>query len=513
MTHSPLNADTCVPRHPFKHAVVLGGSLAGLLAARVLADHFETVTLIERDCYADTTEARRGIPQANHVHGLLLRGRQILEQLFPGLQDEMIAAGAPLIDMANDVAWLTPAGWGVRFPSKLNVLTFTRPMLDLHLRKRLEQDSRVTILENTKVVALARDPKKDRLTGVVIANQNSHSDRVVGRTLDADLVVDTTGRGSAAPKWLSEIGYCKPEELVVDGHLGYASRLFTIPDQHSADWVCAIVQRAPPDRKRGGIIFCVEGKRWLVTLIGSGRESPPADENGFLEFARSLPTPIIYDAIKEARPVSAIKTHQATQNRLRHYERADRLPENFMLLGDAVCAFNPVYGQGMTVAAMGVIELDKTLRRLRKANINGLSRRFQKQLAKLNKAPWMMATSEDFRYQETNGGCPGFKTRLMHKYIDRVMQLSTQKPDVRNTLLQVFSMLLPPTALFRPQILVQVLGLLRSGKEGPIREESRRLPKSLNGNHSQPGTTTMRHPHQTVKVSRRKLNSRSAPSS
>jgi len=473
MTHKSTNTETCAQSSPNNHAIVLGGSLAGLLAARVLADHFEKVTLIERDTYTETTETRRGIPQANHVHALLLRGRQILEQLFPGLQDEMIAAGAPLVDMAHDIAWLTPAGWGVRFPSELKVLTFTRPMLDLHVRKRLIKDTRITILDNTKVVALERQTNQDRLTGVLVADQHSDSDRVVGRSLTADLVVDTTGRGSVAPKWLNDIGYAKPEESIVDGHLAYASRLFKIPDESLVNWVCAIVQRAPPDRKRGGLVFCVEGNRWLVTLIGSGSDSPPADDAGFLEFARGLRSPVIYNAIKNAEAVSAVITHRGTQNRLRHFERVKRLPENFVLLGDSVCAFNPVYGQGMTVAALGVVELDKSLRELKKRNFSGLSLKFQKRLARLNKAPWMMATSEDYRYRGTEGGCPSIATRFMHKYMDQVMLLATQDPDVRDRLLHVFSMLRPPTSLFKPAVLLRVFDLFMARKPRPVRDRKR----------------------------------------
>lgn len=167
------------------HAVVLGGSLAGLLAARVLADHFEKVTLIERDAYPETTEARRGIPQAKHVHGLLLRGRQILEELFPGVQDEMIAAGAPVVDIANEIAWYTPKGWGVRFPSELMILAFTRPLLDLHVRRRLTENARVEILDNTDVLHLLRDEKPDHVAGVLICPRAGENDRRVARGLRA----------------------------------------------------------------------------------------------------------------------------------------------------------------------------------------------------------------------------------------------------------------------------------------------------------------------------------------
>lgn len=444
-----------------RHAVVLGGSLAGLLAARVLSDHFECVTLIERDIYPETTETRRGIPQANHVHALLLRGRQVLEELFPGLQDEMIAAGAPLVDMANEIAWFTPAGWGVRFPSEMKVLSFTRPMLDLHVRRRLSANSRIEILDNTDVLRLVPASDGNGLAGVLICPRSSGSDRRVAKELQADLVVDATGRASRAPRWLNDLGYVSPEETVVNAHLGYASRLYRIPNHFNCDWKCAYVQSAPPERKRGAILFTVEDNRWLVTLVGGGGDYPPSDELAFLEFARSLPVSTIYDAIRVAEPISPIRTHRGTENRLRHFERAKELPDNFLLLGDAVCAFNPVYGQGMTIASLGALTLQKSLSTQRRlhpdGSLSGLSRRFQKQLAKVNEAPWLLATGEDYRYRETDGGSPGVMTRFMHRYMDQVVQLSTQTVAVRQVLLRAFSMLVPPTALFHPKVLLRVL--------------------------------------------------------
>lgn len=443
------------------HAVVLGGSLAGLLAARVLSDHFERVTLIERDVYPETSETRRGIPQANHVHGLLLRGRQVLEDLFPGLQDQMIADGAPLVDMAHEIAWYTRAGWGIRFPSELKVLTFTRPMLDLYVRRQLSTRTNVKIMDNTDVLRLVTAETKNQLAGVLICPRHTDSDRRVAQELRADLVVDATGRASRAPRWLSDLGYVIPEEIVIDAHLGYASRLYRIPKDFNADWKCAYVQSAPPERKRGAILFTVEGNRWLLTLTGGSGNKPPSDEAGFLAFAKSLPVPTIYDAIRVAEPLSPIKTHSATQNRLRRYERAKELPDNFLLLGDAVCAFNPVYGQGMTIASLGALTLQDTLREQEQlhsdGSLRGLSYRFQKRLAKVNEAPWMMATSEDYRYLETDGGSPGLRTRFMHRYMDQVLRLATQSISVRRTLLRAFSMLVPPTALFRPQVLFRVV--------------------------------------------------------
>ena len=468
-----------------RHAVVLGGSLAGLLAARVLSDHFDEVTVVERDVYRETAEVRRGIPQANHVHGLLLRGRLVLEELFPGLQDEMIAAGVPLVDMANEIAWYTRAGWGVRFPSEMKVLAFTRPVLDLHVRRRLSSNPRVKIMDNTDVLRLMPGAEKNRVAGVLICPRNSESDRKVAAELRADLVVDTTGRASRAPRWLNDLGYVIPEETVVDGHLGYASRLYRIPDDFNRDWKCAYVQSAPPQRNRGAILFEVEGNRWLVTLTGGARDYPPNDEVGFLEFARSLPVSIIYDAMRAAEPISPIKTHRATENRLRHFERAKELPENFLLLGDAVCAFNPVYGQGMTIAALGALTLKNTLRE--NGNLRGLSRRFLRRLAKVNKTPWLLATGEDYRYPDTEGHGPTLMTKFMHRYMNHVLELATQTVAVRHVMLRAFSMMVPPTALFHPRISWRVLAhVLRERKTGVIHasETPERIqlvsPNSLN---------------------------------
>ena len=439
-----------------RHAVVLGGSLAGLLTARILSDHFEHVTLIERDAYLDTTETRRGTPQANHVHGLLARGREIIEELFPGLQDELVAAGAPLLDIANEFAWFTPKGWGVRFQSDLMVLAFTRPLLDLHVRRRLATKPKVRILDNTDVVRLLPDSTGNQIAGVLICPRVSEADRRVATELRADLVVDTTGRASRAPRWLEDIGYEAPEEIVIDAHLAYASRLYRIPENFHPGWQCAYVQAAPPKHKRGGLLFKVEDNRWLLTLIGRAGDQPPSDEAGFMEFARSLQVPIIYDAISVAEPVSPIKTHRATQNRLRRYERAKAMPDNFLLLGDSVCAFNPVYGQGMTTAALGVMELNKCLSE-RNGNFAGLSRHFQKRLAKINEAPWLLATGEDYRYPETVGGSPSLMTRFMHRYMDQVVLLATPSVAVRKVLLKAFNMLTRPTALFHPRVLFRVL--------------------------------------------------------
>jgi 2-polyprenyl-6-methoxyphenol hydroxylase-like FAD-dependent oxidoreductase len=221
------------------------------------------------------------------------------------------------------------------------------------------------------------------------------------------------------------------------------------------------LQAAPPARTRAGVLVPVKGNRWIVTLGGGDRDYPPTDEVGFLDFARSLPSPMLYNAIKDAVPLSPIYANRSTENRLRHYERLPRWPERFLVMGDAVCAFNPVYGQGMTTAALSALALDQCLhsqyRHQLECDLTGLARRFQQRLIKVNAAAWMLATSEDYRYRGTEGGMPDWTTRLMHWYIDQVLKLATKNVHVRKLFLEVQQMLRSPIALFQAGVILPML--------------------------------------------------------
>ena len=444
------------------HALVIGGSMAGILAARVLADHFGRVTVVERDRFPEGPAPRKGVPQARHVHALLKRGRLALERLFPGIGEELIAAGAPTLDMVADIAWLNPAGWGVRFPSDLAFVAFSRDLLDWHVRRRLaaDHDGGVRFLEGYDVTGLIPDTAGTGVAGARVSARN----RPGGggeEGLRADLVVDATGRGSRAPEWLEALGYGRPAETVVNAHLGDASRVYRRPPGFRADWKMAFVQAAPPDVTRGGLLLPIEGDRWMLTLVGRDRDYPPTDEEGFMSFASSLRSPIIRDAIENAEPLSPIHGYRATANRRRHYEKLPRQPHNFLVTGDAACAFNPVYAQGMTAAALGAETLQACLREQRRrrsgGHLTGLSRGFQKRLAGINKAPWMLATGEDFRVRGVEGGKPNAINRFMHRYMDRVLELSTHDVGVRLALLEVFNLVKPPTAILSPPIAAKVL--------------------------------------------------------
>lgn len=431
------------------HAVVIGGSMAGLLAARVLADRFERVRIVERDRFPKGPAPRGGVPQASHQHVMLKRGADVLERLFPGIRDELVAAGAPLADMANDMAWLTPFGWGVRFPSDLVMLTCSRDLLEWGVRKRLKALPEVRFLEGAEVTGLLPDVDGGRVAGVKIRFRGDEGGE---EPLRADLVVDASGRDSRAPRWLKGLGYEPPEEVVINAHLGYASRVYRIPGGFEAGWKGAYVQVAPPKHTRGGVVLPLEGDRWLLTLAGTGGDYPPTDEKGFLGFARSLRDPILHDAVKDAEPLSPVSGYRATENRTRRYEKLARMPRNFVVLGDAACAFNPVYAQGMTVAALGAEALEQSL-----SDPSGPGRRFQKRLAKINAAPWTIATAQDLRVPGVIGGSPGLADRLMRRYMDRAVALSTRSERVRLTLLEAMNMTQNPSALFRPRVALEVL--------------------------------------------------------
>jgi 2-polyprenyl-6-methoxyphenol hydroxylase-like FAD-dependent oxidoreductase len=237
--------------------------------------------------------------------------------------------------------------------------------------------------------------------------------------------------------------------------------MYKIPNGFQADWKMIMLQPAPPLHPRAGLLYPIEGNRWVISVGGGDHDYPATDEEGFLKFVCSLPSPIIYDLIKAAEPLSPIYSYRATENRLRHYDKLARLPERLLFVGDSVCTFNPVYGQGMTTAAMAAVLLDDCLHEQTKqhpdGSLMGLTMEFQKRLARLNAGPWMLATSSDFRYRTTVGNRPGLRLKLMHRYVDHVVALGTESDEIRRRWLEVAQMLKPPTALFHPAMLRAVL--------------------------------------------------------
>ena len=447
---------SAVPRRC--HAVVVGGSLAGMLAARVLSDHFDAVTLLERDRFPETPAARKGLPQGRHAHVLLERGRGAMERFLPGLTGELVRAGAEPLDATRDVALMSPYGWYVRFPGDLRLLACSRDLIDWGVRGRVAALPNVRIRQGADVAGLIRGSGDGaRVAGVRLGSRtaNAEGDRG-GAELAADLVVVADGRHSRLPEWLTALAYEPPEETVVNSFQGYASRYYRPPAEFAPDWKALYIQQAPPGDPRGGLISLVEGGRWLVSLLGGDGHYPPTDEAGFLAFARGLRSRALYEAIAGAEPLTPIAGQRATENRLRHYDRLGRFPDGVVAVGDAVCAFNPVYGQGMTTAALGAEVLDRWLQEESSHRGPGRGRVFQRRLARATAAAWQLSAGADSRFRTTEGPPRGRVARLAGCHIAGVMRAATRRPWVRRRLAEVLHLLRPPSALFGPGVLARL---------------------------------------------------------
>jgi hypothetical protein len=425
-----------------------------MLAARVLADHFDRVTVIERDQLPDGTENRPGVPQARHLHFLFKRGLMAVEEVFPGVTADLLEAGSHLLDQGRDFRILYRSGWSPRGEIGLEFCTFTRPLLEATIRRHLVADPRISLRQGFEVASLVTAADGSRVEGVRIEPRHRDPEAPAEiETIAADLVLDTSGRGSKAPEWLAAAGFARPQETVVDAFWGYATRIYEPVEDFKKDWLTLFLINRPPYQPRAGIIQPIEGNRWIVTLAGVMHDYPPTDEEGFLKFARSLSSPELYRAIEHAKPLSRIWGYRRTENRLRHYDKA-KVPQGFAALGDSVCAFNPVYGVGMTLVGLEALALRESLRR-GKGRLD--SHHFQKQVAKLVAGPWALTTGEDLRWPATQGGEVTAKVKFMHWYIEQVIRLIPQSQEVFRRFQEVNHMLKTPTALFHPAVLGPVL--------------------------------------------------------
>ncbi|MCX6043656.1 MAG: FAD-dependent monooxygenase [Chloroflexi bacterium] len=425
-----------------RHAIVLGGSIAGLLAARVLTEHFEQVTLIERDALPTGAEPRKGVPQGRHLHALLARGYQALVALFPGFKTDLLEAGAVISDLSNDVRWYQ-GGYSVNFNSGIEAVFISRPTLEWLIRQRVVALPNLALRPSCAVTALTTTADQQQVTGVMIHDRQTNEDE----TVTADLVVDATGRGSHIPKWLTQLGYATPEESTVNVGVSYATRLYrrTVSDDQAKALLNVPVA---PLEKRGGGVFPIEHNGWLATLTGYQDDEAPKDEQGFLAHAHSLPAQEIYELLKNAEPLSDIATYNYPASRRRHYEQLTRFPIGLITVGDAVCSFNPIYGQGMTVCALEALVLDKWLRSATQQNQPRDSRQFFTLIAKVIDVPWALAKGADTVKASPN---------LLDRYLNRLKKVSQHDKVVSLAFIKVVQLLAPPASLFHPRIVLRVL--------------------------------------------------------
>jgi 2-polyprenyl-6-methoxyphenol hydroxylase-like FAD-dependent oxidoreductase len=437
-----------------KKAYVIGGSMTGLLTARVLSDHFDQVTIIERDALADSSKPRKGVPQGCHVHVLFSGGMRVIDELFPQFSQELADNGSVVCDFAKELCWYHAGVWKARPDSDLTSFWQTRPFLESNLRRRLKSDTDVRILDSCSVTGLLADSDQTRIRGLEIR----HSRDGRSESLEADLIVDASGRGSQTPKWIESLGYARPQETAVEVNIGYASRVYEPSRDAARDWQILAQYGTPPNSTRTGYIFPIEGGRWMVSAVGFLKDHAPTDEDGYLEFARSMERPDFYEAIKDAHPLTPISTFTFPANRWRRYDRLSRFPAGLLVIGDAISTFNPVYGQGMSTGALEVEQLRLQLDRCQRnvAVPDDFYKNFFRNTAKIIEIPWMLATQSDFLYPKTRGKRL-LRTKPLNWYLVSVLKLCAGNDRVTKTFYDVLHFTKKPTVFFHPSLCIQVL--------------------------------------------------------
>lgn len=420
-------------------SVVIGGGFAGLLAARVLAER-GPVVIVERD---PGTGVRRGVPQGRHLHGLLDRGRRIVEQLHPGFTDDLVAAGASTAEPLVRTRWFLHGRRLHSTATGMRSVLATRPLIEDVLRSR-------TLVETVAGSAAGLQLDAGRVRAVRTAD---------GSELAADLVVDASGMASRLPVWLAESGLRAPREDRVNVDLGYATRTYRRrPDDLGGD-LNALVSTIP--RSRGGGAMAVEGDRWLVTLAGLLGDHPPLDDAGFRAFAATLPAGPIGDLVARAEPLDDPVPHRFRGSRHRRYDLQSCLPEGLVVVGDAVCSLNPLYAQGMTLAAAQVAALQSW--------DGSQTRSLHRTIGRLCRAAWDIATRADLALPEVEGSRP-LPARILDAYVGRVQRVAHHDPVVSRALIRVANLADPSSSLLTPEVLVRVL---RPGTGRPLDQDTR----------------------------------------
>jgi 2-polyprenyl-6-methoxyphenol hydroxylase-like FAD-dependent oxidoreductase len=441
------------------HAIVIGGSIGGLLAARVLAGHFQHVTILEKDTLLPQGEQRKGVPQGRHTHGLLASGKDVLDRWFPDFSQELIEAGAIAGDLSEKARWFNEGACLAKFRSGLEGLLMTRPFLEGRVRHRVMSLPNVEVKQGFRAAGLTVSADGRRVTGITGSEEE----------IPADLVVDATGRGSQTAQWLEKIGYAKPQEERVEVALAYTTRFFhRRREQLEGDTVVVIPPL--PDKKRGGVMLAQEGDRWTVTLIGHFGQAAPPELDGFIEYARTLPAPYIYDIIKDSQPASEPETMRFPASVRRRYEKLDRFPEGYLVFGDAIASFNPIYGQGMSVAALESIELDVVLNQ----GTDDVARRFFRRAAKVVDMPWAISVGNDLRIPETVGP-RNAGVNFVNWYMSKLHKAAHTDPVPALAFFHVANLLAPPPSVLHPRVAWRVFlrnyagrssGLTTSGVTG-----------------------------------------------
>lgn len=439
----------------FGVAVVLGAGIGGILAASVLARHYAEVILVDRDRIGERPVERRGVPQGKHPHILLRRGEEAIRRLLPGALDRLRPRDLTPMDIGRELRWFHAGVWKARHDPGFRFHTCDRVRLEHVLRAEVLALPNVALRQQQRVVDLVIDPASGRIRGVVVGGEEGGE----AQTLAADVVVDASGRGSQASRLLADHGFGEVEVDEVTSHVGYTTRVFHVSGGNAHLGLPIAVFPDPPRTRRAGIAFPLGDNGIKVVLAGWGRDYVPASAEGFVEFAQTLDRPEIAALLADARPSPSQHTFRARANTWRRFDRLRSWPEGLVILGDAVCALNPMYGQGMTIAAMEVEALGETLdalaRRGARLEGRGQARRMQRRIAAIVRFPWLLVSSEDLRHPSTLGPRPR-GLGLVHRVTSAIHELVAYDRQVHRRVFEVLNLLRSPLALLHPRVLAQV---------------------------------------------------------
>ncbi|MFF8867320.1 FAD-dependent oxidoreductase [Streptomyces sp. NPDC015139] len=430
-------------------AVVLGGSIAGLFAARVLADAYDDVLIVDRDVLVGVEGPRKHCPQSRHINGLLARGQLAMEEMYPGITEEIFADGVPTGDLAGNVRWYFNGRRLKQQVAGLTCVAASRPMLEKHIRRRTGDLPNVSFREQHDILGLVTTADRSRVTGVRVQNlAENHGEEV----LDADLVVDATGRGSRTPVWLEELGYPRVVEERKKIGLGYVTQHYQLlEDPYDGD--LSINPVASPQLPRGAIFTKTDGGRVELTTYGLLGDHPPTDQEGLYAWVKSLAVPDIYDALQHAVPLDEPVAFRFPTTLRRHYEDMDRFPLGLLVTGDAVTTFNPVYAQGMTAAALGAL----TLRDHLHTGTTPIPAQYFRDLARdVIDPPWEMTNTVDLTFP----GVQGERTpqvRAAQAFLKLVQTAAVHDGGVTAAYMRGAGLVDKPEAMMRPAFVARVL--------------------------------------------------------
>jgi 2-polyprenyl-6-methoxyphenol hydroxylase-like FAD-dependent oxidoreductase len=453
------------PLPPQPRAIVLGASIAGLATARVLSDFFAEVWVLDRDSFPSAPDHRRYVPQSPHAHGLLGGGRNALRMLFPDWIEGLRAYGAPVgpdqPEIAEKVSYIVRGQHAIAAPSWwLGGVGASRVLLEYTLRECVRKLPNVRFFEQTRAIGLCAD-ETGRVCGVQLAGGSDAagaSANLEDRT-DADLVVDATGRSSALPEWLVALGHAAPSATVVHSEVQYASCILEAEPDFDPEWLTLLAGDTGASSSRGVVILPIEHGRYHCTFATvASADRIPDEPDAYLAWGRELPSEVVRRALSNLRVASPVRRYRVPSNRFLRYAKLRRHPDGVLALGDAVCAFNPVYGQGMSVAAQSAIALQSQLEREDGAARPGFALRAARAIAAVTEPAWSLAVSEDLRLGCRTEGIYGKALwRATEAYRDRLTRVASIDPEVALALNEVVHLTRPPSVLVSPRIVARVL--------------------------------------------------------